>query len=601
MMSALSDASFSTFMDQYAPMMGYEISYDTYHEFKLDIDKVSRTMNTLAQKISLVQRILIWWTMIQTLLFQTFKDRALVILSTSTLLKVWTLRTSISFWKLMMTNWLSVHWNGSVCAIRMFNKRSRTVLSNQKNDKRKKMKMKRLLSKKKKKKTHRSHMSQLKALLRKRISSTWTLLREGGIRGRESRHSRWWNSSWSETCNSTLLWSRYHWNEDDSVFRKLKDCFSDGYHGEWAGFYNKGYPASSKHRHMSGMSSTGRLCLHIKSIGTILQMTSWWMSTLPRHKDQNPQLELQELNNHIEYGCSDARMHPLHQDKAESSSKEAERRIDDDFGNLTKVLQDYVEDHKVLPYCMILHSLAYRYLGGGLSDPTYKDAEFPYRSSPQITAMFWNLGNWCRNRFEKCPVPERFQQFIPHIDYTIDEDHEKFDENKSQFNNYFINVIKNFGGHLFMNCEAGSLYPHRERLDEVDFKTCFNDYHDLMVAARLERMGISSKLLVITQMTTTHEFDKSHGQSSKYLGKTKDRDTDEIVDLTRARMRMTRVCVYHVGQKYASDSAGIVGECLAVMAFECARYQVDFIAGDGNKACYYSTPKSPGVLHINTA
>ena len=27
-------------MDQYAPMMGYEISYDTYHEFKLDIDKV---------------------------------------------------------------------------------------------------------------------------------------------------------------------------------------------------------------------------------------------------------------------------------------------------------------------------------------------------------------------------------------------------------------------------------------------------------------------------------------------------------------------------------------------------------------------------------
>ena len=40
MMSALSDASFSTFMNQYAPMMGYEISWDTYHEFKLDIDKV---------------------------------------------------------------------------------------------------------------------------------------------------------------------------------------------------------------------------------------------------------------------------------------------------------------------------------------------------------------------------------------------------------------------------------------------------------------------------------------------------------------------------------------------------------------------------------
>ena len=35
-------------------------------------------------------------------------------------------------------------------------------------------------------------------------------------------------------------------NEDDSVFRELKDCFTDGYHGERAGFYNQGYPASSK-------------------------------------------------------------------------------------------------------------------------------------------------------------------------------------------------------------------------------------------------------------------------------------------------------------------------------------------------------------------
>ena len=35
------------------------------------------------------------------------------------------------------------------------------------------------------------------------------------------------------------------------------------------------------------------------------------------------------------------------------------------------------------------------------------------------------------------------------------------------------------------------------------------------------------------------------------------------------------------------------------MAFECARYQVDVIAGDGNKACYFTTPKSPGVRSPN--
>ena len=40
MMTALADAEFKTFMDYYAPAMGYEISYDQYHEFKLDIGKV---------------------------------------------------------------------------------------------------------------------------------------------------------------------------------------------------------------------------------------------------------------------------------------------------------------------------------------------------------------------------------------------------------------------------------------------------------------------------------------------------------------------------------------------------------------------------------
>ena len=114
---------------------------------------------------------------------------------------------------------------------------------------------------------------------------------------------------------------------------------------------------------------------------------------IARHKNQQPLQELEELKNNIEYGCSDPRMHPLHQDQSEEASKEAERRIDEDFGNLTGVvLQSYIGEHKVLPYCVILHSLAYRYLGGGLLDPTHKDEEYPYCSSPQFTLMFWNLG-----------------------------------------------------------------------------------------------------------------------------------------------------------------------------------------------------------------
>ena len=40
-----------------------------------------------------------------------------------------------------------------------------------------------------------------------------------------------------------------------------------------------------------------------------------------------------------------------------------------------------------------------------------------------------------------------------------------------------------------MNCEAGSLYPHRALLEEARITTCFNDYHDLMVASRIGKEG----------------------------------------------------------------------------------------------------------------
>ena len=84
---------------------------------------------------------------------------------------------------------------------------------------------------------------------------------------------------------------------------------------------------------------------------------------IARHKDQQPLQELEDLKNTIEYGCSDPRLHPRHQEHSEEASREAEKRIDDDFQNLTGVLQAYVEEHKVLPYCVILHCLASRYLG----------------------------------------------------------------------------------------------------------------------------------------------------------------------------------------------------------------------------------------------
>ena len=40
MMIALEDSTFRVFMDHWAPMMGFQITYDQYHEFKLDMGKV---------------------------------------------------------------------------------------------------------------------------------------------------------------------------------------------------------------------------------------------------------------------------------------------------------------------------------------------------------------------------------------------------------------------------------------------------------------------------------------------------------------------------------------------------------------------------------
>ena len=78
-------------------------------------------------------------------------------------------------------------------------------------------------------------------------------------------------------------------------------------------------------------------------------------------------------------------------------------------------------------------------------------------------------------------------------------------------------------------------------------------------------------------------------------GKTRNRDTGATEDLTRSGMDMTRVCIYHGNQHHIGSAAAMCGEVIATMSWECSRYEVDIIAGDGNKAAYYATPKNPGV------
>ena len=259
---------------------------------------------------------------------------------------------------------------------------------------------------------------------------------EGSLQKEESGESR--KDSRDDTAPKQEPAKRFYYgcditgNEGDSVFRKLADCFTNNYQGEWAGFYNQGYPVSPQHRHMFW---------HVKYRATTDQHQNHWHSNtdvglmleyIARHKDQLPLEELDAFKNTCEYGCSDPRLHPLHREHSEKAAMEAERRINDDFNTLTKVLESYIQEHKVLPYCFVLNCLASRYLGGGSIDPTHMDEEHPYRSSPQFSLMFWNLGNGCRKRFEQCPLPERLQRFAPNIDYNIDHEHKPIGDDKPQ-------------------------------------------------------------------------------------------------------------------------------------------------------------------------
>ena len=57
---------------------------------------------------------------------------------------------------------------------------------------------------------------------------------------------------------------------------------------------------------------------------------------------------------------------------------------------------------------------------------------------------------------------------------------------------------------------------------------------------------------------------------------------------------MHRVCVYHINQDHVARPAALCGEIIATMCYECMHFQIDVLAGDGNKAAYLCTPKRPG-------
>ena len=81
------------------------------------------------------------------------------------------------------------------------------------------------------------------------------------------------------------------------------------------------------------------------------------------------------------------------------------------------------------------------------------------------------------------------------------------------------------------------------------------------------------------------------GNSQKHLCSILDSYFDrnmetDLEDMERARMKVTRVCIYHVDHNSARKSHAITGEIFAHMMFECVCHQVSSVGGDANRLSY---------------
>ena len=81
---------------------------------------------------------------------------------------------------------------------------------------------------------------------------------------------------------------------------------------------------------------------------------------------------------------------------------------------------------------------------------------------------------------------------------------------------------------------------------------------------------------------------KYAASSTGYFDRNQETDFEEM---ERARMKVTRVCIYHVDHISAGNSHAITGEIFAHMMFECVYHQVTIVGGDANRLAYQKSGK----------
>ena len=414
--------------------------------------------------------------------------------------------------------------------------------------------------------------------------------KESSSKGEESKAS---SSKGEEAKESVEFYKDYNitGNEHGSVLRKLEGLCSPPTCNKWCGFYNQGFPCYPEHKHMFWHKKYRSIDPHRTP-----HKHHWHTETeeflleqyLETHQGEHLTSTIPSLAKLLKYGCSDPRLHQRYEKEVTRRTVTARKKLEDDFQFVCGIIDEHLRENDKISYAAVCMILAGAYLGAGVMID--RDPIYPGRSSRQLSVSFWNLGNWCRKIFERLPLPPQLEKYRNYMDSEIDENFERIGE-KPQYNNFFINVVKNLGTHIFLNCEASSIYPYGERLIEGGYALCFNDWKNLMRAARIGKDRYVHQIAGYKE----HEKDTNRRYVSWAIfevcfGKTLDR-AEEEQPLTRGKLEVVRVCVYHVDNNASADATSMTGEVIAHMAWECMVFQVDVIAGDGNKACYHLHPK----------
>ena len=313
-----------------------------------------------------------------------------------------------------------------------------------------------------------------------------------------------------------------------------------------------------------------------------------------------PTIEEQFYQIPVVYGCDDHRLRLADLQRQQHRAEAAKARCEEQKIKLRDIVADSGKDEYA--YDDLISDITEMFLSG---ENMQRNPESVGSSSKSLTTLFWNLGNWRRGLNWHLP------NFIdPDKIYYKENKPDVYPDHTPERNNLFLQLIRNLKAHLVMICEAGTLEPHKEYLESNGWSLCFNGAKDLCCLARL---GVEGKIVQIAGPQEDNPEDIWNGPNRKisfgifeiHWGKGIPRgkyaasstgyfdrhQETEFEDIERARMKVTRVCIYHVDQYAAGNSHAVTGEIFAHMMFECVCHQVTIIAGDANRLAYQKAAK----------